>query len=145
MPDKDTRQNGHHVQAGHASVLVVTGTDATAGKTMVTAAVAPSALGTGSSVAVVKPARTGPPPGVAGDLDEVIRLPGRRSFHLVRAAAASGINRATSSDSPSAAATSKATASSPAATNAVRGAIPKRPTGPARFHRCPPTSAASAP
>ena len=57
-------------------VLVVTGTDAPVGKTMVTAAVAALALGRGSSVAVVKPAQTGLPPGVAGDLDEVIRLPG---------------------------------------------------------------------
>ncbi|MFI6741341.1 dethiobiotin synthase [Nonomuraea sp. NPDC050451] len=58
------------------SVLVVTGTDAAVGKTVVVAALAVLALRRGSSVSVVKPAQTGMAPGEVGDLDHVIRLSG---------------------------------------------------------------------
>ncbi|MEO3870319.1 dethiobiotin synthase [Nonomuraea sp. B12E4] len=66
------------------SVLVVTGTDAGVGKTVVTAALATLALGRGSSVAVVKPAQTGVAPGEAGDVDQVIRLSGVTTTFEVR-------------------------------------------------------------
>ncbi|MEQ4725142.1 dethiobiotin synthase [Nonomuraea sp. B19D2] len=67
------------------SVLVVTGTDAAVGKTVVTAALAALALGRGWSVAVVKPAQTGLRPDEPGDLDEVIRLSGvTTTFELGR-------------------------------------------------------------
>ncbi|GAA3232748.1 dethiobiotin synthase [Nonomuraea helvata] len=67
------------------SVLVVTGTDAAVGKTVVAAALAALALGRGSSVAVVKPAQTGVAPGEAGDVDQVIRLSGvTTTFELCR-------------------------------------------------------------
>ncbi|MEV0230237.1 dethiobiotin synthase [Nonomuraea sp. NPDC050786] len=67
------------------SILVVTGTDAGVGKTVVAAALAALALGRGSSVAVVKPAQTGVAPGAAGDVDQVIRLSGvTTTFELCR-------------------------------------------------------------
>ncbi|MEW9555736.1 dethiobiotin synthase [Nonomuraea sp. NPDC050783] len=67
------------------SVLVVTGTGAAVGKTVVAAAVAALALARGAAVAVVKPAQTGLPPGRPGDLDEVIRLSGvTTTFELAR-------------------------------------------------------------
>lgn len=67
------------------SILVVAGTGAGVGKTVVTAAVAVLGRGRGSSVAVVKPAQTGVPPGEAGDLDTVIRLAGvTTTFELCR-------------------------------------------------------------
>jgi dethiobiotin synthetase len=58
------------------SVIVVCGTDAGVGKTVVCAALATLARGRGASVAVVKPAQTGVPPGARGDVDEIIRLSG---------------------------------------------------------------------
>ncbi|HEX4816548.1 MAG TPA: dethiobiotin synthase [Nonomuraea sp.] len=58
------------------SVLVVAGTGAGVGKTVVVAAVAVLARGREWSVAVVKPAQTGVAPGDDGDVDVVIRLAG---------------------------------------------------------------------
>lgn len=58
------------------TVLCVTGTGTGVGKTVVTAAVAAVALGTGRSVAVVKPAQTGVAADEPGDAAEVVRLAG---------------------------------------------------------------------
>lgn len=58
------------------SVLVVTGTGTGVGKTVVTAAVAASALAAGLRVAVLKPAQTGAAEGEPGDVHEVVRLAG---------------------------------------------------------------------
>ncbi|WP_336215746.1 dethiobiotin synthase [Nonomuraea sp. LPB2021202275-12-8] len=67
------------------SVIVVTGTDAGVGKTVVCAALAALARGRGASVAVVKPAQTGVPAGERGDLDEIIRLSGvATTFEIAR-------------------------------------------------------------
>jgi dethiobiotin synthetase len=63
------------------SVLVVTGTGTGVGKTVVTAALAAVAAARGSSVAVVKPAQTGIPPGGDGDLADVRRLAGVTDIH----------------------------------------------------------------
>ncbi|WP_081236327.1 dethiobiotin synthase [Streptomyces viridosporus] len=57
-------------------VLVITGTGTEVGKTVVTAAVAATALSAGRSVAVLKAAQTGVGPGEPGDADEVVRLAG---------------------------------------------------------------------
>lgn len=57
-------------------VLVITGTGTEVGKTVVTAAVAASALAAGLSVAVLKAAQTGVPEGGPGDAAEVARLAG---------------------------------------------------------------------
>jgi dethiobiotin synthetase len=57
---------------------VVSGTGTEVGKTVVTAAVAALAASRGDRVAVVKPAQTGEPPGLSGDLDVVRRLAGVR-------------------------------------------------------------------
>jgi dethiobiotin synthetase len=57
-------------------VLVVTGTGTDVGKTVTTAAVAASALRTGRSVAVLKPAQTGVRCGEPGDAAEAARLAG---------------------------------------------------------------------
>jgi dethiobiotin synthetase len=57
-------------------VLVVTGTGTEVGKTVVTAAIAALAVDRGRRVAVLKPAQTGIPDGVPGDLAEVRRLAG---------------------------------------------------------------------
>jgi dethiobiotin synthetase len=51
------------------------------GKTVVTAAVAALARARGESVAVVKPAQTGLPPGAPGDLADVSRLAGITDTH----------------------------------------------------------------
>ncbi|MBD9730274.1 ATP-dependent dethiobiotin synthetase BioD [Streptomyces sp. H28] len=58
------------------AVLVVSGTGTEVGKTVVTAAVAAAALAAGRSVAVLKAAQTGVPPGEPGDVGEVLRLAG---------------------------------------------------------------------
>ncbi|WP_110946001.1 dethiobiotin synthase [Streptomyces avicenniae] len=58
-------------------VLVVSGTGTGIGKTVVTAALAATALARGRSVAVLKPAQTGVAPGEPGDVAEVARLAGR--------------------------------------------------------------------
>ncbi|MGW2784100.1 dethiobiotin synthase [Streptomyces populi] len=58
------------------TVLVITGTGTEVGKTVVTAAVAATALASGRSVAVLKPAQTGVGPHERGDADEVARLAG---------------------------------------------------------------------
>ncbi|MFF0148115.1 dethiobiotin synthase [Amycolatopsis sulphurea] len=60
------------------TTLVMTGTGTEVGKTIATAAIASLALGQGQRVAVLKPAQTGVAPGEAGDLDEVVRLAGKR-------------------------------------------------------------------
>jgi dethiobiotin synthetase len=66
-------------------VLVVSGTGTEVGKTVVTAAIAALAASAGRRVAVVKPAQTGEPPGLSGDLEVVRRLSGvRRTHELVR-------------------------------------------------------------
>jgi dethiobiotin synthetase len=66
-------------------VLVVSGTGTEVGKTVVTAAVAALAAGRGDRVAVVKPAQTGEPPGLTGDLEVIRRLSGvRRTRELAR-------------------------------------------------------------
>ncbi|GAA3501528.1 dethiobiotin synthase [Streptomyces prasinosporus] len=57
-------------------VLMITGTGTEVGKTVVTAAVAATALSAGRSVAVLKAAQTGVGPGEPGDADEVARLAG---------------------------------------------------------------------
>ncbi|MEU9630325.1 dethiobiotin synthase [Streptomyces luteogriseus] len=57
-------------------VLVITGTGTEVGKTIVTAAVAASALAAGRSVAVLKAAQTGVRPDEPGDAAEVERLAG---------------------------------------------------------------------
>jgi dethiobiotin synthetase len=58
------------------SVVLVTGTGTEVGKTVATAALAALVRARGGSVAVVKPAQTGLPPGAPGDVDEVRRLAG---------------------------------------------------------------------
>ncbi|MFF1273392.1 dethiobiotin synthase [Streptomyces marokkonensis] len=57
-------------------VLVITGTGTEVGKTVVTAAVAATALAAGRSVAVLKAAQTGVRPDEPGDAEEVARLAG---------------------------------------------------------------------
>lgn len=57
-------------------VLVITGTGTEVGKTVVTAAVAATALAAGRSVAVLKAAQTGVRPDEPGDAAEVERLAG---------------------------------------------------------------------
>jgi dethiobiotin synthetase len=57
-------------------VLVVSGTGTEVGKTVVTAAIAALAASHGQRVAVVKPAQTGEPPGLTGDLQVIRRLSG---------------------------------------------------------------------
>ncbi|MFH8976845.1 dethiobiotin synthase [Streptomyces sp. NPDC017890] len=57
-------------------VLVITGTGTEVGKTVVTAAVAATALAGGRSVAVLKAAQTGVGPDEPGDVQEVARLAG---------------------------------------------------------------------
>lgn len=56
------------------AVLLVTGTDAAVGKTVVTAAVAAAVGASGASIAVLKPAQTGARPGRESDVDTVRRL-----------------------------------------------------------------------
>jgi dethiobiotin synthetase len=63
------------------SVLIVTGTGTEVGKTVVTAAIASLAAERAAPVAVVKPAQTGLPPGVPGDLAEIQRLSGVDDLH----------------------------------------------------------------
>jgi len=58
------------------AILVITGTGTEVGKTIVTAAVAATAVAAGRSVAVLKPAQTGVRPDERGDADEVARLAG---------------------------------------------------------------------
>lgn len=68
-------------------VLVVSGTGTCVGKTVVTAAVAALARARGETVAVVKPAQTGEPPGRPGDtgdrgdLSVILRLAGVTDLH----------------------------------------------------------------
>jgi dethiobiotin synthetase len=73
------------VTPGAGPVLVVSGTGTEVGKTVVTAAVAALAVARGDRVAVVKPAQTGEPPGLHGDLEVVRRLAGvTRTVELAR-------------------------------------------------------------
>jgi dethiobiotin synthetase len=64
-----------------AQVLIVSGTGTEVGKTVVTAALAAVAAGSGRRVAVVKPVQTGEPPGLTGDLATVRRLSGVTQTH----------------------------------------------------------------
>ncbi|MBL3664643.1 ATP-dependent dethiobiotin synthetase BioD [Streptomyces sp. M2CJ-2] len=57
-------------------VLVITGTGTEVGKTVVTAALAATALAAGRSVAVLKAAQTGVAPDEPGDAEEITRLAG---------------------------------------------------------------------
>lgn len=57
-------------------ITVVTGTGTEVGKTVVTAAMAATALARGLSVAVLKPAQTGLAPGEPGDVERVRQLAG---------------------------------------------------------------------
>ncbi len=61
--------------------LLVAGTDTGVGKTVVTAALASQAKGSGRKVAVLKLAQTGVAEGEPGDADEVKRLSGVDDFH----------------------------------------------------------------
>jgi len=63
------------------TVRVITGTGTDVGKTIVTAALAAAAAGSGQTVAVVKPAQTGVGEGDPGDLAEVRRLSGVTDLH----------------------------------------------------------------
>lgn len=58
------------------TVIVVSGTGTEIGKTVVTSAIAASAVAAGCSVAVLKPAQTGVGPTEPGDAAEVTRLAG---------------------------------------------------------------------
>ncbi|MER7462389.1 dethiobiotin synthase [Streptomyces sp. NPDC097981] len=58
------------------TVLMVSGTGTEIGKTVVTSAIAASAVASGRSVAILKPAQTGMEPGVPGDAAEAVRLAG---------------------------------------------------------------------
>ncbi|MDQ1731050.1 MAG: dethiobiotin synthetase [Pseudonocardiales bacterium] len=62
-------------------IIVVTGTGTGVGKTVTTAALTACALGSGQSVAVVKPVQTGVRAGEPGDLAEVQRLTGHADLH----------------------------------------------------------------
>lgn len=65
--------------------IVVTGTDTSVGKTVVTAALAVALEAEGHSVAVVKPAQTGVGPDEAGDIETIVALTGVTDVHeLVR-------------------------------------------------------------
>ena len=66
------------------AVVVVTGTGTDVGKTVVTAAVAATALAASRTVAVVKPVQTGLPPAADGDLADVHRLSGATDRHEFR-------------------------------------------------------------
>lgn len=56
--------------------VLVTGTDTGVGKTVVTAAIAASAISAGVRVAAVKPAQTDTAEGLPSDMEEVVRLAG---------------------------------------------------------------------
>jgi len=62
-------------------VLIVSGTGTGVGKTVVTAALTALARARGETVAVVKPAQTGEPPGGPGDLGVVGDLTGHTDLH----------------------------------------------------------------
>ncbi|GGK65463.1 dethiobiotin synthase [Nocardia camponoti] len=67
------------------SILLISGTSTDVGKTIVTAALAATAVAAGRTVAVCKPAQTGIAPGEPGDLAEVTRLSGvTRTLELAR-------------------------------------------------------------
>ncbi|MET9191058.1 AAA family ATPase, partial [Streptomyces tendae] len=75
-------------------VLVITGTGTEVGKTVVTAAVAATALAGGRSVAVLKAAQTGVGADEAGDAAEVARLAGEVTVAEVAGAGAGEGERA---------------------------------------------------
>ncbi|MFE3610455.1 dethiobiotin synthase [Streptomyces goshikiensis] len=58
-------------------VVFISGTGTEIGKTVVTSAIAASAVASGRSVAVLKPAQTGVGPAEPGDAAEVVRLAGQ--------------------------------------------------------------------
>lgn len=70
------------------SVLLVTGTDTDAGKTIVTAAIAATRTARDQRVAVYKPTQTGVPGDSPGDVAEIERLTGVRGEDGVRLVAA---------------------------------------------------------
>jgi dethiobiotin synthetase len=61
--------------------IVVTGTDTSVGKTIVTAALAVALQAQGRRVAVVKPAQTGVGPGETGDIETIVVLTGLTDVH----------------------------------------------------------------
>lgn len=61
--------------------VVVTGTDTSVGKTVVTAALAVALETEGLRVAVVKPVQTGVAPGESGDIDAIAELAGLSNVH----------------------------------------------------------------
>ena len=63
------------------SVLIVSGTDTSVGKTVVAAAVAALAAARGATVAAVKPVQTGAAPDEPGDLDALGALAGVGDLH----------------------------------------------------------------
>jgi dethiobiotin synthetase len=63
------------------AVIIVSGTGTGVGKTVAAAALAAVARARGESVAVVKPAQTGEPPGAPGDLSVVGALTGVTDLH----------------------------------------------------------------
>lgn len=72
----DRVQGAHRPGGLLRGVLVVTGTGTEVGKTVVTAALAASAVSAGRTVAVLKPAQTGVAQGQPGDVQETARLAG---------------------------------------------------------------------
>lgn len=66
---------------GPTRYIVVTGTDTSVGKTVVTAALAVALEAQGHSVAVVKPAQTGVGPGETGDIETIVALTGVTDVH----------------------------------------------------------------
>jgi dethiobiotin synthetase len=70
------QEDGEQMDDGLAGVVVVTGTGTGVGKTVVTAALAATALAGGRRVAVLKPAQTGVTGAEPGDAAEVARLAG---------------------------------------------------------------------
>lgn len=64
------------IDALTSGIVIVTGTDTDAGKTVVTAVLAAALTARGRDVAVLKPAQTGLAPGEEGDVQQVGRLAG---------------------------------------------------------------------
>lgn len=69
------------MMTGPTRYIVVTGTDTSVGKTVVTAALAVALEAKGHSVAVVKPVQTGVGPGESGDVETIVALTGVTDVH----------------------------------------------------------------
>lgn len=69
------------MRAPTSRFVVVTGTDTSVGKTVVTAALAVAHEVAGRRVAVVKPAQTGVLPGEPGDIETIVDLTGATDVH----------------------------------------------------------------